>query len=135
MLYGNKDEVTAKVREALCAACFFAWDVVKESPTNIAAQETLKYFVELVLVDLELPVVESELPLHGTINSCKLALVVIPKLCDAYENVVLGKKRIRLAKTFAAKLDFLLNSIPKNKSELKQRYPELFPAKRKRGKK
>lgn len=133
MLYGDRDEVIAKVREALRVACYFAWDVVKESTANTAAQERLKYFVELVLVDLELPVVESELPLHGTINSCKLALVVIPKLCDVYENGVLGKKRIRLAKTFSAKLDFLLNSIPKTKTELKQRYPELFPAKRKRG--
>jgi hypothetical protein len=132
MLYGDKQQVQLMIKEALYSAAFFAWDVVKPSPSNTAAQEELKCIIDAALEDVDVTVVPCEYPLHGKLDINKLAGEVIPKLCATYGKQVLTKKQKTLTSVFKARLELSFNSVPRTKGELKKKHPELFPVIRRR---
>jgi hypothetical protein len=135
MLYGNnEEEAMFLVREALRASAYCAWDVVKVSEANTAAKETLNYFIEVALSGWKLPFVASPYPLHGTITPAKVAAELIPAVVEAYSAPVLARKQKMLVAVFKAQLGLLFNRVPKNKADLKHKYPELFPVIRRRRK-
>lgn len=132
MLYGNKEEVIKLYREALYKTLFAAWDVVKPSAANTAAQLTLTQLANdaLEFVSDDINVTPSHYPLHGVPELKKLPITILEAIVELYGKPILPKKQALILKSLRANMELPFNSIPRTKKDLQYKYPELFPAKR-----